>query len=215
MAKLLPPGVVLVEAGDLADEDRGPAPEEVPLMAGASERRRREFQLGRACARRALRRLGLNDVAVLMGPQREPLWPTGVVGSLTHCGEYCAAAVARAGEVSSLGIDAELVTRLPPSVMQVVCSEDERRQADALPGDHWPTVIFSAKEAIYKAWYPVTHLWLDYHDVELTLDAGRGRFQAAILAGPPQSDFPWNPVHGRFALSGSIALTAVALPPAR
>ncbi len=203
----------MVEAGDLEDGDRPLAPEEVALVAGAAERRRREFQVGRTCARRALRGLGLNEVAILMGPQREPIWPSGVVGSLTHCGEYCAAAVARSSEVSSLGIDAELVAALSPSMIQLVCREGERRQVDALPGDHWLTLIFSAKEAVYKAWYPMTHLWLDYQDVELTIDPKRGRFQAAILAGLPHGVIPRNPLPGRFALSGNIVLTAVALLP--
>jgi len=211
IASLLPALVVTVEA---AEED-WTAPlllEEEPLVARAVEKRRREFTAGRTCARRALERLGWRGFPILSGPRREPLWPPGIVGAITHCRGYCAAAVARVADVRSLGIDAELRERLPDGVADLICTEGERIRAAALPGDHWETLVFSAKESIYKAWYPVAQRWLDYRDADLTFDPEGGRFSGRILLPGAEDVFPWNPVEGRFAASAERVFTAVTVP---
>ncbi len=213
IAGLLPPAVVTAEAGE-ADWTAPLLAEEQPLVARAMEKRRRDFAAGRACARRALERLGWTGFAVAAGPQREPLWPPGVVGAITHCRGYCAAAVARSTDVRSVGIDAELRAPLPAGVAELVCTETERRQAAELTGDHWATVLFSAKEAVYKAWYPLTRRWLDYTDAELTIDPDRGCFTALILRRLEADVFPWNPLQGRFAVSAERVFTAVTVPAA-
>lgn len=214
IARLLPPAVVTAEAGD-ADWTAPLLAQEQRLVAGAVEKRRRDFTAGRACARRALERLGWPGFAVVAGPGREPLWPPGVVGAITHCRGYCAAAVARSADVRAVGIDAELRAPLPAGVTRLVCTELERRQAAELPGDHWETLVFSAKEAIYKAWYPLTRRWLDYRDAELTIDPDRGCFTARILLPLEPDVFPWDPLHGRFAISAERVFTAVTVPTAR
>jgi 4'-phosphopantetheinyl transferase EntD len=208
---LLPPTTVTVEAGD-DDWTARLLPEEEPLVARAVEKRRREFTAGRSCARRALARLGWTDFPVVAGPRREPLWPPGVVGSITHCPGYCAAAVARLSDLRGVGIDAELGAALPTGVAEMVCTEAERRWAAELPGHHWAALIFSAKESIYKAWYPVARRWLDYRDAELTIDADGGRFSARILLPVEPEVFPWNPLEGRFAVSDGRVFTTVTLP---
>jgi 4'-phosphopantetheinyl transferase EntD len=211
MGPLLPPGAVCVEALD-GDWTAPLLPEEEPLVARAVDKRRREFTAGRSCARRALAQLGWPGVAIVAGPRREPLWPSGVVGSITHCPGYCAAAVARRSDLRAVGIDAELSAPLPDGVADMVCTELERRWAADLPGDHWTTLVFSAKESIYKAWYPIAERWLDYLDAELTVDPERGRFTARILLPVEPEVFPWNPLEGRFAVSDERVFTAVAVP---
>lgn len=209
--RLVPAGVIVAEAVE-ADWTAALLPEEEPLVARAVEKRRREFAAGRSCARRALARLGWPDFAVLTGPRREPLWPPGVVGAITHCHGYCAAAVARREDVAGLGIDAELRGRMPEGVADLVCTEAERRWTAGLPGDQWETVIFSAKESIYKAWYPVAQRWLDYRDAELTLDEDGDRFTARLLLQAEPEVFPWNPLGGHFAVTDERVFTAVTLP---
>jgi 4'-phosphopantetheinyl transferase EntD len=211
IASLLPATVVTVEAGE-ADWTAPLPPEEEALVARAVEKRRREFTAGRTCARRALARLGYPGFPVLTGPRREPLWPPGVVGAITHCRGYCAAAVARRSDVRSLGIDAEVRGPLPAGVADLVCTAPERRWAAALPGDHWGTVVFSAKESVYKAWYPVTERWLGYLDAELTIEPERGRFRARLLPPDAQEAFPWSPLPGRFAVGPEQVFTAIAVP---
>lgn len=104
--RLLPAPVASVQARDEPLEIEL-LPEEQRLLDGAVEKRRREFVTGRACARRALQKLGLPATAIARGPRGEPLWPPAVVGSITHCRRYTASAVARASDLVAIGIDAE------------------------------------------------------------------------------------------------------------
>jgi len=208
---LLPARAVWAEATD-GDWTAPLRSEEEPLVARAVDKRRREFTAGRTCARRALARLGWPDFPVVAGPRREPVWPPDVVGSITHCPGYCAAVAARRADLRSVGIDAELSAPLPEGVAAMVCTEAERRWAAELPGDHWPALVFSAKESIYKAWYPVAERWLDYLDAELTVDPASGSFTARILLPVEPAIFPWNPLEGRFAVTAERVFTAVAIP---
>jgi 4'-phosphopantetheinyl transferase EntD len=208
---LLPDCAVVVEASD-GDWTAPLLPEEEPIVARAVEKRRREFTAGRTCARRALERLGWPDFPIVTGPRREPLWPPGVIGSITHCPGYCAAVVARRSDLRSVGIDAELSAPLPEGVAAMVCTAGERRWTESLPGDHWTTLVFSAKESIYKAWYPVTERWLDYLDAELTVDAGRGLLSARILVPVEPGLFPRAEMEGRFAVSDERVFTAITVP---
>ena len=82
-------------------------PEEAAAVQHAVEKRRREFAVGRMLARAALAAIGDPPSAIPTGNHREPVWPAGIVGSITHCAGYCAAAVARDAMVVALGIDAE------------------------------------------------------------------------------------------------------------
>ena len=137
------------------------------------EKRRREFVTGRACAREALAGLGLpprRSAAVTKG---EPLWPPGVVGSITHCEGYRACAVARSSSALMLGIDAERNAPLREGVWEEVARGRERelRDGGSDGGPAWTPCSFSAKEAIFKAWYPLTRRWLGFGDAELAIEA--------------------------------------------
>lgn len=211
IGRLLPPAAVTVEA-DAGDWTAPLFPEEEALVSRAVEKRRREFTAGRSCARRALARLGWADFPVVAGPRREPVWPAGVSGSITHCNGYCAAAVALQADMRGIGIDAEVRAPLPAGVTEMVCTEGERRWAAGLPGDHWTTLVFSAKESVYKAWYPVAGRWLDYLDAELTVERERGCFSARILQPKALEVFPWNPLPGRFSVDEERVFTALVVP---
>ncbi len=167
----------------LADVDLWAA--EAELVAGATTARRREFATGRACAREALSQLDLGDHGPLTADGRgAPLWPAGVVGSITHTTGWTGAVAARRGwgrGLSGLGLDAEPVAPLPAGVLEVVASpgerQDLRRLGAADPTPTWPVVLFTAKEAAYKAVYPSTGEVLAHDDVAVDLRAD-GRFTA-------------------------------------
>jgi 4'-phosphopantetheinyl transferase EntD len=148
-------------------------PAEVAVVVGAVAERRREFGTVRYCARKALRRIGVRPVAILPDSDRAPRWPAGVVGSMTHCAGYRAAAVARSGDLSAIGIDAEPHAALPRAALDLVLRDEERARLRALaagrPGLHWDRILFCAKEAVYKAWFPRTRRWLDFPDVSITM----------------------------------------------
>jgi 4'-phosphopantetheinyl transferase EntD len=214
IAELLPPPVAAVEAfGDLP----GAAllPEEELLVARAVPKRRAEFTTVRACARRALAELGLPPVPLLSGPRREPLWPDGVVGSLTHCDGYRAAAVARRTELAALGIDAEPHAALPGGVLPRVALPGELAALRRLPpGTHWDRVLFSAKESVYKAWYPLTGRWLGFEDAVVDFDAAAGTFTARLLVpGPTLAGRELTGFSGRWAVGEGLVVTAIAVPP--
>ena len=213
MASLLPRGVVLVEAEPEMWE--APLlPEEARMVARALPRRRREFSAGRACARLGLSRLGFPAAPLLSGPDRAPIWPQGAVGSITHCAGYCAAAVALESDVRGLGIDAEVNQPLPEGVADLVCTASEQAWAGAALGNeiNWPTLIFSAKESVYKAWHTLTRQWLGYLDAELSLDPDSAGFQARLLVPAPPALGPgFQCFRGSFAANPAHVFTAVTV----
>jgi 4'-phosphopantetheinyl transferase EntD len=163
---------------------------EADAVAGAVVERRREFGTVRYCARRALRQLGVPPVPILPDADRAPRWPAGVVGSMTHCAGYRAAVVARSRELRGVGIDAEPHAALPTDMLDLVLRDEERERlrtlAGANPARHWDRIVFCAKEAAYKAWFPLTGRWLDFDDVSITvhLDGTFGvRLGGADLSG--------------------------------
>ncbi|NIL42046.1 4'-phosphopantetheinyl transferase superfamily protein [Salinispora arenicola] len=218
MRDLLPPSVAVAVA-ELPDWEGALLPEE---QAGLSDQavasRRRDFTAGRVCARRAISALGRPPVAVPTAANRAPIWPTGVVGAITHTHGYCAAAAANADEVRSVGLDAEQHKRLSPGVLRMICLPEEEALLRRLPaGTFWPTVVFSAKETIYKVWHPIVGTWLDFHDAVVTLDPQAGRFTARIAPARVDAapvDDPPAVVSGWFSVDGGLVRTAAVLLPA-
>jgi len=208
---LVPPFVACVETThDRLDIDLFPSEREA--LGRAVEKRRREFTSGRACAREALERLGAPVVAIPSGPRGEPVWPAGIVGSITHCRGYRACAVARSDAVTAIGIDAEPNDPLPHGVLEDVLHGRELALRGRDPVD-LPRLVFSAKEAVYKAWFPLTGRWLGFEDVEVSVDLAGGGFQARLLVpGPVVAGAPINEFMGRWTLQNGVLCTAVVVP---
>lgn len=213
--RLLPPTVVVVETREELLDVVLFAQEEL-MVSQAVDKRRREFVTGRACARQALERLGLPITAIASGEHHEPLWPPGIVGSITHCTGYRACALARATHISGLGIDAEVNKPLAPGVLQrVAFGREQDLAADVSAGGPvWlDMLIFSAKEAVYKTWFPLTRRSLRFEDVELSLDLAAHTFRAALrVPGPTVDDVTLTELHGRWGLNDDVICTAVAIP---
>ena len=182
--QILPAGVASAEAFD-DPPDLRLFPEEEALVARAVDKRRREFTTTRACARTALAALGVAPAPILPGERGAPQWPQGIVGSMTHCAGYRAAAVACARDVPTIGLDAEPDEALPDGVLDVVSLPGERERlrdlAATAPGICWDRLLFSAKEATYKAWFPLTRRWLGFEDAAITINAVAGTFEALLL----------------------------------
>ena len=197
--------------------DLAPMPEEEPLIARSVAKRRNEFITVRYCARLALGELGFAPVPILKGDKGEPCWPDGVVGSLTHCTGYRGAVVGRGAMVRSVGLDAEPHDVLPDGVLDAISLPEERSEMAALPaGVHWDRILFCAKEATYKAWFPVTHRWLGFEDAHITFtvdDGGTtGGFVSEILIDPAAlAGPPLNTLRGRWSVRDGLALTAIVL----
>jgi 4'-phosphopantetheinyl transferase EntD len=204
---------------DRAGAACGPAfAAEAAAVATARASRQEEFHRGRACARQALARFGVPPAAIPVGPGRVPLWPDGFVGSITHCPGFCAAAVARAAEVLALGIDAEPDQPLPEGVDSVVVRPEERSWLEAATTEAdgalaWDRLLFSAKEAAYKAWYPLTGRVLEFEEVSISLSPDRSSFAAAILVDlPPDAPVRLAMMTGTYRVDAGILLTTVVVP---
>lgn len=190
--------------------------EEEQVIACAVHKRRHEFLTVRACARVALARLGISPVPILPGSRGAPQWPDGVVGSMTHCDGYRAAAVARAGDVLTIGIDAEPHVPLPAGVLRSVASPDEQRHVERLRSEHplihWDRLLFSAKESVYKAWFPLTLRWLDFAEAVVCSDAKTRTFNARVLVDAPEvAGRSLAMFDGRFLVERGLILTAVSV----
>ena len=211
----MPAGVVTVES--FGDPVGMPLfAEEEAVIANAVDKRRREFASVRHCARAALVRLGHTPAPILPGAPGAPRWPAGVVGSMTHCDNYRAAALAIATDVLALGIDAEPAYPLPPGVLDAVSLTSERdriaRHCAERPGVPWDRLLFSAKEAVYKAWFPLTGQWLDFAEAEIVMQPDDGAFVARLLVpGPRASGRTVDAFSGRFLVTGGLVITAIAL----
>lgn len=214
---ILPNAVTAVEAReDSADIVLFPAEE--ASLGQAVEKRRREFTTARACAREAFSRLGLPPSAVTNGERGEPRWPVGVVGSITHCDGYRACVIARSTDIATIGIDAEPHAALPEGVLSDIAGSQELswlgdRRRDA-PGVHWDRLLFSAKESVYKAWFPLARRWLGFEDAVVTVDVSAKTFAAQLLVpGPPLNGRRLTGFSGRWLICDGLVLTAIVLPP--
>jgi len=218
ISRIVPEGVA---AAELFSDPPGlqPHPQEEALVARAVDKRRREFAGARHCARLAMARLGVEPGPVMRGERGAPVWPRGLVGSLTHCDGYRGAVLGYSLQVRSLGIDAEPHDVLPDGVLPAVSLEPEREWLASTDGDvHWDRVLFCAKEATYKAWFPLTGRWLGFEDAHITFerdstsDAVTGTFHSRILVpgdthdGPPVTGFD-----GRWLVADGLVLTAIAV----
>ena len=217
LAALLPADVVLRQVW-ITPQRFALHPDEAAAVARAVAKRQLEFAAGRHCAHSALQALGVAPGPLLVGPARAPLWPAGVVGAISHDDAWAAAAVASQGDCAGLGIDIELIDRFTAAYAATICTPAEQQRY--LAGR---TVVqqriqlarlFTVKEALFKAQFPLTGAWLDFGDLEVLLpDAACGLFQATLL----RPDWPWGfgqVLRGGCAWAGDRACAALVLRPA-
>ena len=225
--RILPSAAVAAESfGALPPPGLDLFPAEQHAVRTAGPERQAEFTAGRRCARTALAGLGVPAAPILPGLAGEPGWPAGVTGSITHCPGYRACAVARTEDLAAIGIDAEPDEELPRGLLEAVATAWERtwiqRQAAAgTPGPavHWARLVFSAKEAAAKAWYPLAARWPDL--AELTVAATGAKTGAGTGAGGLivrlTGAAPGLPatLAGRWLARDGLIITAVAGDPLR
>ena len=216
IGEIVPKSVVCAES---FDGSTGTAlfPEEEALVARATVKRRQEFAAGRGCARSALTALGVAAAPILRGYRGAPQWPDGIVGSITHCAGYCAAAVARAEDLVTIGLDAEPNAALPGGVLELISQPAERARLRQLavtsPGTGWDRLLFCAKEAVYKAWFPLTGRWLGFADADITISATDGTFSAHLqVPGPVINGSPITGFTGSWLANDDLIVAAIALP---
>src|SRR5579862_8851200 len=211
LARLFPAGVIAYECR-APFEPTALHPEEAQCVARAVPKRLAEFAAGRACARAALAHLQVEGFAVRMGAEREPLWPEGIVGSITHSGTFCGAVLARSSSVLGLGVDVEERTAVREHLWRAIATAEELEWLRQLPADRARTMaalIFSAKESFFKCQFPLTRQWLGF--AHISVQVGAEEFVAAPCRGLALEAWAAPPWRGRFAISDGHVATGVAL----
>jgi enterobactin synthetase component D len=162
--------------------------EECAAVRLAVPRRQREFAAGRQAARRAMMDIGWPPLAIPSAPDRAPVWPEGLIGSISHNEQACVAVVCPRGPWQAIGIDIEVHRPIETSLWSTICTPREMALLPSQPGPLRGLAVahlFSAKEAVYKWQFPLTGRMLDFQQVQITLDAAMQTFSARIADTDP------------------------------
>jgi 4'-phosphopantetheinyl transferase EntD len=184
--------------------------EEKNIVRNAVPKRRNEFAAGRLAAHNAMNRFGLPPKPLLTDRDRAPLWPTGVVGSISHTRELAFAAVTSETYAHGIGVDVEDDLALPSDIVTRVCLPSELQYLglwSAEIGFDAAKLLFSAKEAFYKSYYPRNKRVLDFLDVGITLRPVERAFEVALMS---DRSLDLAVIRGRFGLAlGHVFCTVV------
>ncbi|SFR06078.1 4'-phosphopantetheinyl transferase family protein [Poseidonocella sedimentorum] len=195
--------------GPVLDATQSLFPGEGAQIVRAVEKRRREFSTGRLYARSALAKLGYPPVALVSHESRRPCWPEGAIGSITHADDFCAVMVASRSKVMALGLDIERIKDVSDSLLPQLSEPDEQEDLlRHLDPDLLPALTFSAREAIFKAYNPVTEYPLSFKDVRLSVEGGS--FAATMVRPDIPSLFGHKRIHGQFACVEGLVISVVA-----
>jgi 4'-phosphopantetheinyl transferase EntD len=184
LAERLPNGLRL-RSSDAIDRTGDLYASELRTITGAVESRRREFSSVRWLARQGLAEIGVAAQPIPPGPDRAPVWPAGVVGSMTHSRSVCGAVVGSAEQYEGVGIDLELSEVDVRDLGDMILSTSERQENLS---EERLRLIFSAKESVYKCIYPIHRIFLDFHDLEIVINAADETFSARSQSpkAPPE-----------------------------
>ena len=185
-------------------------PEEEALICRAADKRQREFRAGRHCARAALAKLGQPGQAILRDQRRAPVWPQGYLGSISHCRDYCLAACCAAESIQGLGVDVEPLAPLKPELAGYIQSEAESRFMQEHP-ELPDRLIFSAKESLYKCFYPLVKQYFGFHAVEIELATDNRQFNFTPTDEAPSELVQAFSFHGGYVTTDNHLITGCYL----
>ena len=192
-------------------------PLEAECVAGAVRKRRDEFAAGRVCAREGLAQCGIQGHPLLKNESRDPAWPPGIAGSITHTDGFCGAVVCTHRTYRGLGIDVECAGRVTKDLESKICVEEERQWLDREAEDRralMATLVFSAKEAFFKCQFALTSQWIDFSMVTITV-ADPGASSGEFVLRPNQELEVFGsvtpPLVGRFVASDDHMMTGIAI----
>jgi 4'-phosphopantetheinyl transferase EntD len=161
------PGIMVRHRLILPGDEHGLMPQELPAFSSSVEKVRRASGAARILARQLLAQLGHPDWPLLKGAAGAPIWPADVVGSLAHDDRVAVAAAALRRDFAAVGVDVEPAEALPSDLLELVATPGERSRIADDPCHG--RLLFAAKEAVYKAVYPLDRMFLEHHDVEVSL----------------------------------------------
>lgn len=185
-------------------------PGEHLLIQKAVPGRQQEFATGRVLARRLLSEAGHDDFELLRDEDRVPIWPAGVAGSISHSKELCLAAIGSTDRYRGVGIDLEPDEPVQSGIERIVCRDAEQAWLEAADPEEQGLrcrIVFSVKEAVYKAFYPSLREFWSFQDVGVEIDLAAARFVAEV----PRSTGVAR-VEGRVIRRAGWIVSGIALP---
>jgi 4'-phosphopantetheinyl transferase EntD len=187
---------------------------EEEAVASAVPERRRQFLAGRTCARRALAELGAPPAPLPAGEDRAPIWPSGIVGSISHTATWCAAAVARSSDgIRALGIDLEGAEPMDAELLEAICLPEEWTEIQAQPSERRGVLgklLFSAKECAFKCQFALSRELFGFDALRIRFDLPRERF-VAVFRRPAGPFAEGDELAGRLLVERGYVLTGMAL----
>jgi len=213
IAPLFPPEVITNETNPIQLQE-SIFPEEATFIQKAVPKRKQEFFAGRLCARKALAEIGIEDFPLLMGKDRAPSWPPGVVGSIAHTEGYCGVAIALKTDVESLGLDVECVEQVDRDTWKHFCTQQELSRVNSLPESQQQknaALIFSAKECLYKCQYQMSKEWVGFYDVTISINLDKNEFEVRFLIDVGSCFERGTCLRGKYFFSNGYVLTGITL----
>ncbi|MFT6736379.1 MAG: 4'-phosphopantetheinyl transferase EntD [Kangiellaceae bacterium] len=186
---------------------------EARCIVNAVPKRQREFEAGRAAARGALDTLGIFSQAIPRASDRRPIWPKGIVGSISHAQGFAAALVGFQADIAGVGVDIEGADPLTKQLYEYVLTPQELKERDVKPlvaGSPRCKISFVAKEALFKAVYPITRRFFSFHDAQVKIHAD-GRWEAALISPVCMLPIDLMICHGKWARLGHLIFATVAV----
>jgi 4'-phosphopantetheinyl transferase EntD len=147
-------------------------PAEMALVEGSANKRKTDFSTGRYCARKALEQIGIDYAEILRDSGKQPLWPEGIVGSISHSSLLTGAIVGKSKNIVSVGLDIETIGGVESNMWHLLFLESEQQFLNSLNEEDrnmYPTLLFSLKESFYKFQYPLTRQFLEFNEVEFIM----------------------------------------------
>jgi 4'-phosphopantetheinyl transferase EntD len=206
---LFPPTVVLRSAS-VRDHFASLAESEQSCVTHAVQSRRAEFSTGRVLAADGLRELGVGAFPLERGSHNEPLWPPGIVGSISHSSGVCVVAMARTQDMKFIGIDVESSTADVTKISELILTASEYRydaKFESVTLADRTRITFCAKEAIFKAVYPLVARFVDFREVALEIDADTQTF-VAQACNDGHLDRILKSGIGRFTIADSVLISS-------
>jgi 4'-phosphopantetheinyl transferase EntD len=188
-------------------------PEEHLLINGASAKRIGEFCAGRYCAHQVLEQLGFSHVPVLKNQHGAPIWPKGIVGSISHSSEMSIAVAARSVDIQALGVDIQYYGHpFPDQTFATLFRRQEIRSILNAPPefvDQYAYSIFASKESALKCIYSAFGHCLEFTDIFIDINFTDGWFLISI---PNKRAFDRPGWLGKVFFDGAYIFTVVWLP---
>jgi enterobactin synthetase component D len=185
-------------------------------VRNAADKRRVDFLLGRHCARHAVTHL-LGDLPddIGVGAHNAPVWPPGLVGSITHTDGFVSAAVTRSSFARAIGIDSEriLTSQTTAEISSLVAAFDERpAPGSSIPAELHYTILFSAKESVFKCLFPLVGRMFFFEEAAVRLSTEEATFRATILTDLGPTVPAGFAMVGRYVVSPPFVHTGVLVP---